>query len=233
MTTSSASLIGRLGDLELDDRKFLRAIGKIDVQMQASPLERVGHFARVVRGQHDQRNVLGLERAEFGHGHLEVGKQLEQERFELGVGLVDLVDQQDRRLLAGNSLEQRPRQHEALGEEDLVLRRDSIDRLGQALGADQHFADFVLENLGIEELLGVLPFVERLALVEAFVTLKADHLEAERCGQHLGQVGLADAGGAFDQDGLAQFTCQVDDGRDSPAGDIIVLGESLDYVLDR
>ena len=126
-----------------------------------------------------------------------------------------------------------PRQHEALGEKDFVLRGDSIDRLGQALGADQHFADFVLENLGIEELLGVLPFVKRLALVEAFVTLKADHLEAERRGEHLGQVGLADAGGAFDQDGLAQFSCQVDDGGDSAAGDIIVFGESLDYVLDR
>jgi hypothetical protein len=38
--------------------------------------------------------MLGLERAELGHGDLEIREQLEQKRFELGVGLVDLVDQQ-------------------------------------------------------------------------------------------------------------------------------------------
>src|SRR5258708_15191605 len=37
-----------LGHLELDDRKFLGAIGKVDVEVEASTLQCVGHFARVV-----------------------------------------------------------------------------------------------------------------------------------------------------------------------------------------
>src|SRR5260221_5860494 len=60
-------LASGLGHLELDDCEFLRAIGKVDVAMEASALERVRHFARVVRSQNHQWNMLGLERAEFGH----------------------------------------------------------------------------------------------------------------------------------------------------------------------
>ena len=37
------------------------------------------------------------DRADLGHGHRVVGEHLEQERLELGVGLVDLVDEQQRR----------------------------------------------------------------------------------------------------------------------------------------
>ena len=146
--------------------------------------------------------MLGLERADLRYGHLEVRKQFEQEGFELGVRLVDFVDQQDDLLVGGNRLHQRTRHDKALGEEDFILACNPIDGLRQALGSDQHFADLVLEDLGIEQLLGVLPFVERLALVETLVALQPDHVFLERGRQHFGQVGLADARGAFDQDRL-------------------------------
>ena len=38
-----------------------------------------------------------MERAELGHGDRVVGEDLEQERLELVVGAVDLVDEQHRR----------------------------------------------------------------------------------------------------------------------------------------
>ena len=84
----------------------------------------------------------------------------------------------------------------------------------QRRGAGDHLADLVLEDLGVEELLGVLPLVERLGLVEPLVALEADQLVVERAGEHLGELGLADAGRPFDQDRLLEAARQVDDGRD-------------------
>jgi hypothetical protein len=63
--------------------------------------------------------------AELGNAHLEVGEQLQQERLELLVGAVDLVDQQHRRLLAPDRGEQRALEQVALGE-DVLLDRVGI-----------------------------------------------------------------------------------------------------------
>ena len=57
-TTSSASRSATLGHLEQDDRALLLAIGEVDVEVQAAALERVGHLARVVAGEDDERDVL-------------------------------------------------------------------------------------------------------------------------------------------------------------------------------
>jgi hypothetical protein len=53
---------------------------------------------------------------------LEVREHLEQHRLELLVGLVDLVDQQDDRLLGGDRGHQRTREQELLAE-DVLLHR--------------------------------------------------------------------------------------------------------------
>ena len=62
-----------------------------------------------------------------GIDDLEVRQQLEQERLELLVGAVDLVDQQHRRFRAADRGEQRPLQQILLGE-DLLLDRVGILR---------------------------------------------------------------------------------------------------------
>jgi len=49
-------------------------------------------LARPVRGQHDERAPHGANRPQLRHRDLEVGEHLEQERLELVVGAVDLVD---------------------------------------------------------------------------------------------------------------------------------------------
>ena len=86
-------------DLGLDDADFLVEVRIVDPQVQAAPLERVGQLARAVRGQHHVRPMLGVDRAELRDRHLEVGQHFEQERLELLVGAIDLVDQQHRRLV--------------------------------------------------------------------------------------------------------------------------------------
>src|SRR6266700_3336035 len=111
--------------------------------MQAAALKCIGHFARVVRGQYYQRDLLGLERANLRYRDLEIGKQFEQERLKLGISLVYLVDEQHDSLLGSDGLEQRARQHETFREEHLVLGRDLVDGLRQSLSANQHFADLV------------------------------------------------------------------------------------------
>ena len=78
----------------------------------------------------------------------------------------------------------------------------------------------------------VLPLVERLRLVEPLVALQADELVAERAGDHLGELGLADAGGSFDQHRLLQRRREVDDGRDGAVADVLLLAEALDHLVD-
>ena len=91
-----------------DDPRLTIDIGKIDVVVEAAPAQRVGELARAVRGEHDARDRRRFDRAELGNGDLEVGQELEQEGLEFLVGAVDLVDQQDRRLLAPDRGQQRP-----------------------------------------------------------------------------------------------------------------------------
>ena len=99
-------------------------------------------------------------------------------------------------------LKQRARFNELLGEEHVAEIVKLLKRSMQRLRAAQHFAELVLEDLGIEKLLGVFPLVERLGFVEALVALQADHLHAAPGGNRLGKLSLADARGAFDQDRL-------------------------------
>jgi hypothetical protein len=86
--------VGDLGHLEPDDLQLLGGLREVDEQVQAAPLEPVRELAGVVRGQHDERAVPGPDRPRLGHGHLEVRQHLEEERLELGLGLVDLVHEQ-------------------------------------------------------------------------------------------------------------------------------------------
>ena len=80
------------------------------------------HIARAVRREHHDRRHRAAHHAELGHRDRPVGEDLEQERLELVVGAVDLVDQQHRRYRAvvRERAQQRPLHEEPLGVE-LVL----------------------------------------------------------------------------------------------------------------
>ena len=60
--------------------------------------------------------IVAPDRAELGNGDLEVGQQLEEKALEFFVRAIELVDQQDRGMLASvrQRLQQRPLDQEFL-----------------------------------------------------------------------------------------------------------------------
>ncbi len=79
-------------DLELDDFHFPLGFRKVDVKMETTALERVGHFPAVVAGQDHQRHVLRFEGADLRNRDLKIAQDFQQKCFKLSVGFVDLVD---------------------------------------------------------------------------------------------------------------------------------------------
>ena len=145
-----------------------------------------------------------------GHGDLEVGEHLQQERLERLVGAVELVDQQHRRArrIGLERLQQRPLDQEALGE-DVALEPLAVVRA------------FGLGDPDRDHLRGVVPLVDRRRHVEPLVALQADQPAAERRGQHLGDLGLADAGLAFEEQRAAHLEREKEHGRQRPVGEIV------------
>ena len=83
-----------------DNRQFLLERRIVDPLIEAATLQRVVHFARAVGREDDERRLGRLHRAELGNRDLKLGQQLEQKPFELLVGAIDLVDQQNGRARA-------------------------------------------------------------------------------------------------------------------------------------
>ena len=214
----AGDLVIEIGGVQPDDLELVLEFRVIKPQVQAAPLERLGQLASVVRSQ--QHHGLGprLDPAELRDRDLEVAEQLEQHRLELLVGLVDLVDQQHDRLRAGDRGHQRSRQQELLAE-DVVL--DVLPTGAIGLGLDP------------EQLLAVVPLVQRLGLVEALVALQADQRPLQVARQRLRQLGLTDARRALDKHRLTQLRRQERDERRRSAGQIPDLAKALGDVLHR
>ncbi len=142
--------------------------------------------------------MRGLHRAHFRNGDLKVAQHFEQERLERFVGAIELVDQQHRR--AGGvrlqRLQQRPLDQKALGEH-VALDARAVVLAFRFGGADR------------DHLRGVIPFIDRGGDVETLVALQADQATAERLRQHLGDLGLADAGLAFEEQRPAHFQREI------------------------
>ena len=113
-------------------------------------------------------------------------------------------------------LEERPADQE-VGAEDVVGGR----LLGLAAG---------LEQPDLEHLARVVPLVDRGVDVEPLVALEPDEPGPERGRQDLGQLGLADAGLALEEERAAELEGQEDRGRHRSVGDVVAAPE---VVLDR
>src|SRR4030095_13160053 len=120
-------LIADVGNLELDDLHLALGVGKIDIKMQAAALQGVRHFAAIIAGENDQRNMFCRERADLGHRNLKVAQNFEQKCFELRVRFINLVDQQNAAFFRQQRAQQRSRQQKPIGEKYAVLIGDAID----------------------------------------------------------------------------------------------------------
>ena len=79
----------------------------------------------------------------------------------------------------------------------------------------------------------VVPLVHRLADVDALVALQAQQLAARPPGQHLGHLGLADAGLALEQQRSPQPQGEEDGGGQALVGQVLVRGERSLECGDR
>ena len=171
------------------DRLLLPGVGVIDPVVEAAPLERVVHLARAVRRDDDDGALRRGHRAHLGHAHLELGEHLQQVRLEGRVGPVDLVDQENGRAegIGLERREQRPLDQEALAE----------DVLGQRVAP----GPATLGQADRQHLRGVVPLVDGGRRVEPLVALQAEQPPAQRLGQGRGELRLAAAGLALQQQG--------------------------------
>ena len=186
-------------------------LGVVEPQVQAAALQRLGELTRVVTREEDDRPRLRLDPAELRDADLEVREQLEQHRLELLVGLVDLVDQEDDRLGRCD------RGHERAGEQELLAEDVLLHVLpagGVRLGLDP------------EQLLAVVPLVQRLRLVQALVALEPDEGAVEVSRKRLGEFGLAHAGRALDEHRLAELGGEERDERGRLAGEVAGVAEA-------
>ncbi len=150
---------GRLRDAagaEHDDLRLARRVGIGDPVIGAAAAERLVQLARPVGGEHDDRRRRRLDRADLRDGDLVVGEKLEQERLELVVGAVDLVDQE----------------HRAVGTAE--ARGGAAARSGTRRHRCPPRSPVALRLADGEQLARMVPLVERLRRVDALVALQAD-----------------------------------------------------------
>ena len=186
--TCSVSCAGASGDVLANDGQFLLERRVLDPLIEAPALQRVVHLTRAIGREDDQRRLGCPQRAELGNRDLEFGEQLEEESFELLVGAIDLVDQEDGRTRAQrvDRLKQRPFDEKGLAVE-LPTRALPTERAGR------------VEDAQLEQLARVVPLVQRVTDVEAFIALKTNQIGAQRGGGRRGQRRLADAGLALEE----------------------------------
>jgi len=168
--------------------------------------------ARAVRREDHDRLLLGVQRADLGDRHRRLREQLEEERLELLVGAVDLVDEQHRRPRAV-VLERREQRalDEVVGPEQALL----LERLAARLGEPDP-----------QQLPRVVPLVERLRGVDALEALQAHERRVEQLGQRLRRLRLADAGLALEQQRLRQPDRAEQSGRQRRVGQVADLGQT-------
>ena len=84
-----------------------------------------------------------------------------------------------------------------------------------------------------EHLAGVVPLIDCLAGVEPLVALQPDQVRVEHRSEHLGHLGLAHPGLAFEKEGPTQLQAEVSDHRQAAIGDVVVGRERGYNIFDR
>ncbi|MCY1531546.1 hypothetical protein D9M68_667750 [compost metagenome] len=84
----------------------------------------------------------------------------------------------------------------------------------------------------VQQLRGVVPFIERLALLHAVVALQAQQLAVQGRRQRLGQLGLADARLAFEQQRTLQLEREEYRSGQAAVGKVAGLPQAVGKGVD-
>ena len=179
-----------MGQLGPQDCKLLLHIRVLDIQIGAAPPQRLRKRPCPVGGEYHKGKCFCLNGADLRDAHLHFGQQLQQKRLEFLVCLVDLIDQQHHRLFGTDGFQQRPFQQ-------IVIAEQRLCQLVTVPAAHIH--------LNGQQLLLVVPLIERLAFIQSLVALQTHQLPIQTGCHHLGDLGLAHAGSALDQQRSSQL----------------------------
>ena len=200
------------------NRQLAVAVRVIQPVVQAAALDRVVQLARAVAGEDGHRRDFSADGAQLRNADLVLAQVLEQKRFEGFVGAVHLVDQQHR---AGGRRLQRLQERAANQVAALVDLALNVGDFTAAFGSAH-----------VQQLRGVIPFVERFALLQAVIALQADQFSLQRQRQRFGQLGLADARLAFKQERTLQAQGQKYGRGQAPVGKVAGLLQGLGQGID-
>ncbi len=116
-----------IGDFRQYDLPFALGGRIVDKMIQAAALERIVQLANTVGRNNDNGLVLGLHRAHFRYGDLEIGKYFKQKGLELLISPVNLIDQEHHLFLAAHGLKQWPGDEKFLGKNIFNMARGAAD----------------------------------------------------------------------------------------------------------
>ena len=111
-----------------------------------------------------------------------------------------------------------------------LIAHEDIQR-GLVVGYDCRFLSdrFALAagpfRLDAQELLLVVPLIERLGLIEAFITLQPYQTHPGHAGHALGQLGFASTRWTLHQYGFAEPLTEIDDAGDPVVGQVTHASE--------
>ena len=164
--------------MDVDDGLHRVAIREIDVVEEASTQECVGQFLLVVRGDHDDRPLHGLDRlARLVDEELHAIEFLKEVIREFDVGLVDLVDEQYAPLLGGERLPK------------LAL----LDVIADVV-------DPIVAELRITQARNRVVLIQALLRLRRRLDVPGDQRHPHRAGDFLGKQGLSRTGFTLDQE---------------------------------
>ena len=162
--------------------------------------------------------MRGTDRADLRDRHAGLREQLEQERLEVVVGAVDLVDQQHRRPRAGVlECAQERAANQIVRTEQFLLAERRAARVGEA---------------DAQQLARVVPLVQRLRRVDPLVALQANQRRIQDDRQRLGGLGLADTRLALEQQGLRQAHAQKHRCREALVDEVVDVSQTPGERLD-
>ena len=177
---------------------------------EAAAQEGVGQLLLVVRGDDHDRTMRRADRlAGLVDEELHAVEFLQEVVGELDVGLVDLVDQQD----------------------DFFRRREGLPQFA-ALDVVGDVVEAVVAELAVAQAGDGVVFVEALLGLGRRLDVPFDQVEAEG-GRHLaGELGLAGARLALEQQRPAQLEGEEDGGGEPAPRQIVLAGQHRQGFVD-